>query len=228
MQVNPKRGRAVSGSPEGYLLPLFVPVINTVRVRGAKAQLRRTLLWTHKSEEIPSYGSHCHSNSHTSCNRFVTRTTERRVHFYGLYYICVMWRGYSGRGSHNSEFSDSYDFQVSVKWLLFFPWFFLLSGWICFSLYLGFSELFWKILCFIRDWSFTSVRKWFIKCLLWEEELQDRQRQLNCFCVLDFHHDTERVGREGFLITLLTAQRARKGKGSKLRLTITLYCTATC
>lgn len=122
---------------------LLVPVMTTVWVLSIDVQLRRTLLRMHKSEEIQSYESHCHSNSHTSRSLFVTCTTERRVNFYGLYYICVMWKGYSGRGSHNSEFSDSYDFQVSVKWLLFSPpWFFLLSGWVCFLSYLGFSELF--------------------------------------------------------------------------------------
>lgn len=78
-----------------------------------------------KSGEIHSYDSHCRSKSTTSCGLFVACTAECRVNFYGLRYIRVMRKGYSRRGSHNSEFSDSYDLKVSLKWLLFFIWVFV-------------------------------------------------------------------------------------------------------
>ena len=127
----------------------FIRVISTVRGLSVSwatnAQERLMLLPMHKSEETRGYGSHRRSNSATPRSLFAARTTECRVHFYGLCYIRVMWKGYSRRGSHNSAFSDSYDLKVSLKWLLFFPLFFGVffscSGWVCFSLYLGFWEL---------------------------------------------------------------------------------------
>lgn len=83
-----------------------------------------------------------------------------------------MRKGYGGRGSHNSEFSDIYDFRASLKWLLVLIWV-SSSGCVCFPLALGFSEPLWQSLHFNPDIDdLTSVQRVIVlltKSLSWEE-----------------------------------------------------------